>query len=177
MSARLTYAVDKHLTDRSEAAAACSAVLEVLDSALVAAHVDVYSDYDDAMPELVRRAERELAAVGRQRRPRFGASDVLMDVVVAKRDPAWSAFVTYSSWSINVELEGAESEWLGTLHDCGYSVVASLTADEADAVRARLTGVAPLTPLEPRRRQRTTTKRTVRPTRTWTLFGRHAADD
>lgn len=174
---RLEYAVEKHLTDRAEAAAACSTVLEVLGPVLVAAHVDVYTDYPDEMPDPVRQAEQELAAKGRQRRPRFGASDVLMDVVVTKDDPEWSAFATYSSWSIHVALEGPDGEHLGTFHDCGYSVLAELTTEEAAAVRARLADVASVAPLQLSPARRRASKRKVGPTRTWALLGRRRAND
>lgn len=177
MDDRLEYAVDKDLTDRAEAAAACSAVFNALGPAIVVGHVDVYTDYSDEMTAPVRQAEQELAAKGRQRRPRFSASDVLMDVVVTRNDPEWSVFETYASWSIHVELEGAEGDLLGTFHDCGYSIVAKLTPGEAAAVRTRLADVAPLTPMDsapPRRRAR---KRKVGRTRTWLLLGRRHSNN
>lgn len=63
MAQRQEYAIGDAVTDRREAAAVCTAVLEVLRPMIRIAHVDVYSDYDDQMPEAVRRAEAQLAAL------------------------------------------------------------------------------------------------------------------
>lgn len=70
-----------------------------------------------------------------------------MGVVVTIDEPAWEALEIYASWSINVDLWGEGDTDLGTFHDCGYSIVLELTDAEADAVRARLEGVAPVAPL------------------------------
>ena len=70
-------------------------VLDVLRPVIVAAHVDVHTDYSSEMPDAVRRAEDQLAAVGQRRRRRFG--DDRMDVVVTRRDPEWLAVETYAS--------------------------------------------------------------------------------
>lgn len=61
------------------------------------------------------------------------------------------ALETYAAWSINVEFEGVDGQHLGTFHDCGYLIVVDLEDDEVDAVRARLSDVAPVAQLaEPR---------------------------
>jgi hypothetical protein len=151
---RRWYALDRDITDREEARVACSAVLGVLGPVIAAAHVDVYSDYRDEMPEAVRRAEEELAEAGRRRRRRSGNERI--DVVVNSHDSEWSALEVCASWSINVDLEDMDGRDLGTFHDCGYSIVASLDDEEVGALRARASEVAPVVPLEgvhARRRQ------------------------
>lgn len=167
--------MDGQLTDRGQADAACAVVLDVLRPVIVAAHVDVHTDHASEMPDAVRRAEDQLAAVGQRRRKRFG--DDRMDVVVTMRDPEWLAVETYASWSINVELEGADGQHLVTFHDCGYSIIADLDDDEVDAVRARLSGVAPvvlLAEIHARRRQ-TGSDRSAGRWRTW-LRRRHPSE-
>lgn len=167
--------MDEQLTDRGQADAACAVVLEVLRPVIVAAHVDVHTDYSSEMPDAVRRAEDQLAAVGQRRRKRFG--DNRMDVVVTRRDPEWLAVETYASWSINVELEGVDGQHLGTFHDCGYSIVADLDDDEVDAVRTRLSGVAPVVPLAEirARRRHTGSDSSAGLRRTW-LRRRHPSE-
>ena len=150
-------------------------VLDVLRPVIVAAHVDVHTDYSSEMPDAVRRAEDQLAAVGQRRRRRFG--DDRMDVVVTRRDPEWLAVETYASWSINVELEGVDGRHLGTFHDCGYSIVVDLNDDEVDSMRARLSGVAGvvlLTDMRSRRRH-TGSDRSAGRRRAW-LRSRHPSE-
>ena len=44
---RVTYAIDKDVTDRQEASRACNAVLDMLADKLAPAHIDAFSDYPD----------------------------------------------------------------------------------------------------------------------------------
>jgi hypothetical protein len=54
---------------------------------------------------------------------------------------------TYASWSINVDLLTDGNREIAQLHDCGYSVTAELTVDEAVLVTRKLADIAPLVPL------------------------------
>jgi hypothetical protein len=162
---RDVYAIDRHVTDRGEAAAICAAVLEVLRPLLGTAQVDVYSDYSEQMPEPVKDAERRLtAAGGRRLKP---PPDDRMGLVVSVGDPEWQDIETYASWSINVEIKGAEGEWLADFCDSGYSVVAALDTGEAEALRARIDSIAPVLPLSEinlrrRREKKEQRRRTLR---------------
>ncbi len=141
--ARSTYAVAKGITDRREAQAACHAVLDVLSPVVARAVIDAYSDYRAEMPPDVASVEARLRDMGRQP----GHGDPGMGVEVALDEDGWQLVRTYASWSIHVELRDDIGGDLGTFHDCGYSVTAELTDDEAAALRRRLAGIAPLTPL------------------------------
>ena len=122
--------------------AVCAAVIEVLRPVIRSAQVDVITDFPEQMPEDVRRAEAELAAVAedRERRGRGGR----MGLVVNTGDPEWSAVASYAGWSIDANLTGADGEDLATFHDCGHSVVAALTEDEVVELRTSLAPIAPV---------------------------------
>lgn len=140
MPERDIYAIDRHITDRGEAAAICAAVLDVLRPILGTAQVDVFSDYSAQMPEPVKKAERRLAAAGGRRLP--SPPDDRMGLVVSVGDPKWPDIETYASWSIDVEIKGADGEWLADFCDSGYSVVAALDTGEVEALRARIDLIA-----------------------------------
>lgn len=79
-------------------------------------------------------------------------------------DRSWEVVRTYASWSIHVELTADAEAYqvIASLHDCGYSVTAELTTDEAAEVRRKLDNSVPVVPLhETRERdeaERTTAK-------------------
>lgn len=75
----------------------------------------MFTDPLEQMPEDVRRAEAQLAAVAKNRKRR--GSDGRMGLVVKRGDPAWSAVENYAAWSINAELTGADDEDLATRLD------------------------------------------------------------
>ena len=135
---RSRYAVEKWITDRSEADEACLAVLDVLDEVVTRAEVDAYSDFDEQMPEHVREAQESLRARGRAQRP--GKHDPGMFVAVSRNDSdGWCLVRTYASWSINVALYYADGvRSIATLHDCGYSITAKLTPTEVALLTERL---------------------------------------
>ncbi|WP_129336961.1 hypothetical protein [Cellulomonas endophytica] len=136
MSERQVYAIDKHVTDRIEAAAICSAVLDVLRPHVGSAEFDVYSDYGNEMPAPVRDAEQRLEEAARQR-PRT-PPDPRMGLVLAPDQAPWSDFETYASWSIDVGLYDKTGEWLADFHDSGYSISVALTDGEAHELRRRV---------------------------------------
>lgn len=142
MLERDVHAIDKHVTDRGEAAAICAAVLDVLRPRLGSAQVDVYSDYADQMPEPVKESERRLAAAG-ARRPKPPPDD-RMGAVVSVDDPEWQDVEMYAPWSIDVEVKNADGEWLADFCDSGYSVVVALDPGSADVLRARIDSIAPV---------------------------------
>lgn len=107
------------------------------------AKIDVITDYPEQMPDEVRRAEAHLASLAED--PRSRVSGPRMGLAVATADPAWNAVESYAAWSINADLTGEDGEELVTFHDCGYSVVASLTDDEVAVLRQRLAEVGPVT--------------------------------
>lgn len=167
MLERDVYAIDKHVTDRGEAAAICAAVLDVLRPLLGTAEVDVYSDYREQMPEPVKEAERRLTAAG-VRRPKPPPDD-RMGVVVSVGDPEWPDIETYASWSIDVDIKGADGEWLADFCDSGYSVVVALDSGSAEALRARIDSIAPVLLLSEihLRRRRERKERRRRTLRRW----------
>ncbi len=142
MASRRTFVLDKDVTDRSEAEAACAAVFEVLGPVLRAVSIDLISDHTARMPPAIREAEavlRDLAngRTGTSRDPRMG-------VEVSAEQQEWSAAQAYAPWSINVDLLGEDQTDLGTLHDCGYSIAVELLDAEAEHLRERLREVAPV---------------------------------
>ncbi len=57
-------------------------------------------------------------------------------------DEQWNALRVYGAWSIHVELFATPERGRGfpSLHDCGTSVDADLTADEVAELSTRLAG-------------------------------------
>ncbi|WP_298457643.1 hypothetical protein [uncultured Cellulomonas sp.] len=163
MVQRRKYAIDKAVTDRAEAEAVCAAVMEVLRPVIRSAQIDVFTDHPEHMQEDVRRAEAQLVAEAERRKKR--GSDGRLGLVVSTGDLEWSAVESYAGWSINVDLTGADGEDLATFHDCGYSVVAELTDDEAVVLRARLAAIAPVNLLSDIHGRGRTEKRTARRSR------------
>jgi HD superfamily phosphodiesterase len=64
-------------------------------------------------------------------------------------DNSWDVVRTYASWSIHVELAADADAFqvIACLHDCGYSVTAELTTDEAVEVSRKLADIVPVVPL------------------------------
>ncbi len=100
VDARRTYAVAKRITDRTEAQAACRAVLDVLRPVVARAVVDAYSDYRAEMPPEIAAVEAKLREMGRQQDHR----DPGMGIEVALDEDGWHLVRRYAPWSINVEL-------------------------------------------------------------------------
>jgi hypothetical protein len=143
-SADWTYVVDKDIVDRAEATLACQTVLDVLRPRLLRVWIDAYSDYRDELPPEVAQAQRWLRDVGRAR----GHGDPGMGIELDPADDSsWDVLRTYASWSINVDLLTDGNRQIAQLHDCGYSVTAELTADEAVKVARKLADIAPVVPL------------------------------
>jgi len=142
---RTWFAVDKHVVDRAEATVVCSAVLDLLQPRLDRVVVDAYSDFSDAQPDDVAEAERWLLARGALRRPGDPGWAIELDPADAEH---WAKLRLYAPWSINVDLH-AESDPrpIATLHDCGYSVTAYLTQNEAAKLAEAVAVVAPVLPL------------------------------
>lgn len=137
---RVAYAVEGGITDRVIAARACRAVMDVLEGVSARAEVDCFSDFAADMPAEICDAEAQLRARGRTG---FLHSDPWMAVPVDRSDDAtWDLVRRYASWSINTDLYGTESPPLASFHDCGYSLVARLTAEEAADLTRRLEGIA-----------------------------------
>ncbi|HEV2809477.1 MAG TPA: hypothetical protein VGV93_03655 [Acidimicrobiales bacterium] len=143
MDARSTYAVGKRITDRTEAQAACRAVLDVLRPVVARAVIDAYSDDRAEMPPEIAAVEAKLRDMGRQQHH----GDPGMGIEVALDEDGWHLVRRYAPWSIHVELSDDSGRKLGTFHDCGYSIGVELTEDEAAALRARLAGIAPVAPI------------------------------
>lgn len=137
---RRTWAFEKNLTDRREAEQACTAVLAVLQAVLHSTSLDVITDFPDEMPDHVREAETALRLVARQEQ-----QDSRLDLTAT--DSAWPAFQTYASWSIDVDLHAQDGTLLGGFHDCGYSITAELTDDEARDLQERIRSISPVRPL------------------------------
>jgi hypothetical protein len=139
-----TYVVDKDIVDRTEATLACQAVLDVLRPRLTNVRIDAYSDFRDELPPEVAQAQRWLRDVGLSR----GHGDPGMGIELDPADDSsWDVLLTYASWSINVDLLSDRNRQIAQLHDCGFSVTAELTADEAVQLTRKLADIAPVVPL------------------------------
>jgi hypothetical protein len=136
---RVTYAVDKDIVDQAESVQACAAVLAVLAPSVRSASVEPRSNASVRLPEEVQIAERRLKAIAEHQGHEFALVDA--------DDPAWRAVEVYAAWALNAELLGDDGEELASFHDCGYSVVADLTGDEAVELRGRIAPIADLTEL------------------------------
>ncbi len=140
---REVYVVDTEIVDRGEAVRVCSAVLDLIRPHAALAVVDGYSDYRDRLPPQVQRAQNWLHARGRRR----GTGDPGMAVELDPQDAEdWRQLRIYAPWSIHVEVhgEGDHGDELATLHDCGSSITAALTAPEAARLAAELGDAAGL---------------------------------
>lgn len=107
--------------------------------------LDAYSDFRDELPAGAAAAEHWL----RDRERALGHRDPGMGIELDLSDlEHWTVLTSYAPWSINVEPVGEANLDLGGFHDCGYSIVATLTASEAHQLMDTLTGIAPVLPLE-----------------------------
>ena len=159
-----TYVVDKDIVDRGEATFTCQAVLDVLRHRLTRVWIDAYSDYTDELPATVAQAQGWLLEKGRAR----GSGDPGMAIELDPADDrSWDVLRTYTSWSIHVELATEANQVIASLHDCGYSVTAELTADEVVEVSRKLADIAPLVPLHEVRERDKAESATAREAR-WT---------
>lgn len=161
---RRCWVVDAALIDRQVAVAACQAVLEAVRPVARLVHVDAYSDYRDGLPSDVEVAQRQLRAMGSRRRRGDPGMAVALD---PENEQHWSVLWTYAPWSIHVAVwqdrEGRQE--LATLHDGGTGIDAWLTDSEAEALAARLDGVAVLvleTQLQARHAAAKTARRAAR---------------
>ena len=157
-----TYVVGKDIVDRGEATFVCQAVLDVLRPRLTKVWIDAYSDYRDELPPVVAQAQDWLREAGRAR----GSGDPGMGIELDPTDArSWEVLRTYASWSINVDLVADADRMIASLHDCGYSVTAELTADEAAHVTRQLVDMAPVVPLHELRERDKAERATTRETR------------
>jgi len=144
---RRWYALDVPVLDRDRAILACAAVLDLLRPVLASVDVDAYSDFRDSLPAEVEAAQGLLRGRAKPR-SRWGwwGEDSWMALPVDPQDEEqWGALRTYAAWSIHVALYGTNSgEDLGCLHDCGSSISAALTDQEAADLAAALSAVGPL---------------------------------
>jgi hypothetical protein len=169
-----TYVVGNDIVDRADATLACRAVLDVLRHRALKVWIDAYSDYTDELPPVVVQAQDWLREKGRVR----GSGDPGMGIELDPADDrSWEVVRTYASWSIHVELTADADGYqvIASLHDCGYSVTAELTTDEAAEVSRKLDNNVPVVPLhEARERdeaERTTAKARQRAERKQRLSG------
>jgi hypothetical protein len=89
---------------------------------------------------VVAQAQDWLREAGRAR----GSGDPGMGIELDPADaPSWDVLRTYAPWSINVDLVADADRMIAWLHDCGCSVTAELTADEAVQVTRQLADIAP----------------------------------
>jgi hypothetical protein len=132
-----TYVVGDDIIDRADATLACQAVLDVLRHRALRVWIDAYSDHTDQLPFAVVQAQDWLRERGRAR----GSGDPGMGIELDPADDrSWEVVRTYASWSIHVELtaDADAHHVIACLHDCGYSVTADLTTEEAVEVSRKL---------------------------------------
>jgi hypothetical protein len=142
-----TYVVGNDIVDRGDATLACQALLDVLRYRAVRVWIDAYSDYTDELPPVVVQAQDWLRDKGRAR----GSGDPGMGIELDPADDrSWEVVRTYASWSIHVELAADADAYqvIACLHDCGYSVTAELTTEEAAEVSRKLVDIVPVVPLQ-----------------------------
>jgi len=140
-----TYVVGQHIVDRREATLACQAVLDVLRHRVVRVWIDAYSDYADELPPVGAQAQDWLREKGQAR----GSGDPGMGIELDPSDDnSWEVVRTYASWSIQVELAADTDAYqvVASLHDCGSSVTAELTPDDAVEVSQKLGDAVPGVP-------------------------------
>jgi hypothetical protein len=159
-----TYVVGNDIVDRGEATLACQAVLDVLRHRAMRVWIDAYSDYTDELPPVVVQAQDWLREKGRAR----GSGDPGMGIELDPLDDrSWDVVRTYASWSIHVELAADADAYqvIACLHDCGYSVTAELTTEEAVEVSRKLADIVPVVPLHEARERDETERATAREAR------------
>jgi len=141
-----TYVVGNDFVDRADATLACQAVLDVLRRRAMRVWIDAYSDYADELPPVVVQEQDWLREKGRVR----GSGDPGMGIELDPADDrSWEVVRTYASWSIHAELTADEEAYqvIASLHDCGYSVTAELTTEEAVEVSRKLADIVPVVQL------------------------------
>ncbi len=130
MASRQEYLIIVPEADRQAEVGACDEALRVLSPDLRRASVDAFSDYRDldvsvagAFDELRRRANNPEKAMA-----------VPLDLSdAAQRE----ILLRVAAWTIHAEVFGPDGE-LATFHDCGSSVAAHLTPEQADILANRL---------------------------------------
>jgi hypothetical protein len=140
-----TYVVGNDIVDRADATLACQAVLDVLRHRALRVWIDAYSDCTHELPPVAVQAQDWLRAKGRVR----GSGDPGMGIELDPADDgSWEVVRTYASWSIHVELtaDADAHQVIACLHDCGYSVTAELTTEEAVQVSRKLADIVPVVP-------------------------------
>jgi hypothetical protein len=128
VSERQDYVVHTTSSSDPDLAAVCAAVYDVVTDRIAVARVDAFSDFHDRMPEDIRTVQawlRELSA----RQTRRGTG---MGIEIRPADsPGWDFLRAYTPWSIHAQVFDAAMATAATFHDCGYSIIALLTAEEA----------------------------------------------
>ncbi|MGX7678284.1 hypothetical protein ACSMXN_05245 [Jatrophihabitans sp. DSM 45814] len=122
--------VAERIHDRQLADALCRSVLGALRYRLTLAEVDAFTDFRRERTYEARAAEEGLWSLAAQQTTRKRASGmgIRLDPAIADE---WELLCSYAGWSINVDLFDAEKADIGTFHDCGHSIVALLTIEEA----------------------------------------------
>jgi hypothetical protein len=131
----------------------CDAVLDVLGTRIMLAVVDAYSDHQGDLTEAALAAQDELRALVTER-PRRGLErmGIELDLTDARQQ---TLLRTYGPWSINAELWGGRYVGdYGCFHDSSQSIVAALTAAEAEALDATLNGLGQFTTIAALRARR-----------------------
>lgn len=114
--------------DRALAVRACRAVLKLVKSHAARAVVDAYTDYRKLMPPDAEAAEDALWTMGKQQHKRDPGMNVELDL---SNPEGWDLLDRYAPWSINVDVYDAAGDELVNFHDCGLTVSAQLTVDQA----------------------------------------------
>lgn len=96
------------------------------------------------MPSEIKAVEGALRVIGGRPHKGDPGMNVHLDLSSAER---WELLANYAPWSIHVDVhEGQETT--ATLHDCGRSISARLSPDDAAQLAARLAPDLHIEPLE-----------------------------
>ncbi len=131
------FMVRELIRDRDLAAHACNVVLDLVKFTAARAVVDAYTDHGKVMPSDAEAAEDMLRGRGKLQHKRDPGMNVVLDLSDAKD---WDLLNRYAPWSINVDVYDAGDDLIANLHDCGLSVSARLSADQAARLTDALAG-------------------------------------
>jgi hypothetical protein len=145
VSERQDYVVHTTTSDSNvDLAAVCAAVYDVVADRIAVARIDAFSDFHERMPEDIQIVEAWLRELSARQTPRGTG----IGVEIRPTDsPGWDFLRAYTPWSIHAEVFDAAMKNVVTFHDCGYSIIASLSDAEARDLRASLPAGQEIEPL------------------------------
>jgi hypothetical protein len=133
-------------------AAVCAAVHDSIELRAALMQVDVHSDHSEEMPPDIRAVRDHIGQCALEQ-------SILGSELIATIRPhektAWAFARAYTPWSISVDVFDADNREIACFHDCGWSIVAYLSASEAGELAEKVPGhlVEPLLLVRESRRE------------------------